>query len=92
MLIGIARKFASCGYAVFAMDLPGLGLSEGLHCYIPSFDALVDDVVEHYSKVLGMNFGLNLKTHMLHMTEQDKTGYDMIGLVCTRLDITRQTF
>ncbi|KAJ1412751.1 Serine aminopeptidase, S33 [Sesbania bispinosa] len=48
---GIARKLASSGYAVFAMDYPGFGLSEGLHCYIPSFDELVDDVIEQYSKI-----------------------------------------
>ncbi|XP_022759245.1 caffeoylshikimate esterase-like isoform X2 [Durio zibethinus] len=48
---GIARKLASWGYGVFAMDYPGFGLSEGLHCYIPSFDTLVDDVIEQYSKV-----------------------------------------
>ncbi|BAU01639.1 uncharacterized protein HKW66_Vig0148980 [Vigna angularis] len=48
---GIARKLASSGYAVFAMDYPGFGLSEGLHCFVPSFDGLVDDVIEHYSKI-----------------------------------------
>ncbi|XP_073148889.1 caffeoylshikimate esterase isoform X2 [Henckelia pumila] len=48
---GIARKLASSGYGVFALDYPGFGLSEGLHGYIPSFDKLVDDVIEHYSKV-----------------------------------------
>ncbi|XP_028794441.1 caffeoylshikimate esterase-like isoform X2 [Neltuma alba] len=48
---GIARKLVSAGYGAFAMDYPGFGLSEGLHCYIPSFDTLVDDVIEHYSKV-----------------------------------------
>ncbi|CAI9110679.1 OLC1v1010748C4 [Oldenlandia corymbosa var. corymbosa] len=48
---GIARKFASAGYGVFAMDYPGFGLSEGLHGYIPSFDGLVDIVIEHYSKI-----------------------------------------
>ncbi|VVA33859.1 PREDICTED: caffeoylshikimate esterase [Prunus dulcis] len=48
---GIARKLASYGYGVFAMDYPGFGLSEGLHCHIPSFDILVDDVIEHYSNV-----------------------------------------
>ncbi|KAK7316188.1 hypothetical protein VNO77_35008 [Canavalia gladiata] len=48
---GIARKLALSGYGVFAMDYPGFGLSEGLHCYIPSFDGLVDDVIEHYSKI-----------------------------------------
>lgn len=51
---GIARKLASYGYGVFAMDYPGFGLSEGLHCHIPSFDILVDDVIEHYSNVKGM--------------------------------------
>ncbi|XP_061359261.1 caffeoylshikimate esterase isoform X2 [Gastrolobium bilobum] len=48
---GIARNLASSGYGVFAMDYPGFGLSEGLHCYIPSFDRLVDDVIEQYSKI-----------------------------------------
>ncbi|KAK6125213.1 hypothetical protein DH2020_041038 [Rehmannia glutinosa] len=47
----IARKLASCDYGVFAMDYPGFGLSEGLHGYIPKFDRIVDDVIEHYSKV-----------------------------------------
>lgn len=47
---GIARKLASFGYGVVAMDYPGFGLSEGLHGYIPSFDKLVDDVIEHYRK------------------------------------------
>jgi len=36
------------------MDYPGFGLSDGLHGYIPSFETLVDDVIEHYSKVKGM--------------------------------------
>ncbi|XP_065631836.1 caffeoylshikimate esterase isoform X3 [Quercus suber] len=48
---GIARKLVSSGYGVFAMDYPGFGLSEGLHCYISSFDMLVDDVIEQYSKI-----------------------------------------
>ncbi|KAL5726123.1 acylglycerol lipase [Ranunculus cassubicifolius] len=48
---GIARKLASSGYGVFAMDYPGFGLSDGLHGYVPSFDLIVDDVIEHYSKV-----------------------------------------
>ncbi|XP_057445543.1 caffeoylshikimate esterase-like isoform X2 [Lotus japonicus] len=48
---GVARKLASSGYGVFAMDYPGFGLSEGLHGFIPSFDELVDDVIEQYSKI-----------------------------------------
>ena len=51
--LGVAMKLASCGYGVFAMDYPGFGLSEGLHGYIPNFDCLVDDVVEHFSKIKG---------------------------------------
>ncbi|KAL7141704.1 hypothetical protein ABFS83_08G071200 [Erythranthe nasuta] len=50
---GIARKLACSGYGVFAMDYPGFGLSEGLHGYVPKFDWIVDDVIEHYSKVKG---------------------------------------
>ncbi|KAH9294009.1 hypothetical protein KI387_040787, partial [Taxus chinensis] len=52
---GVAKKLAASGYGVFAMDYPGSGLSEGLHCYIPSFDRLVDDVIEHYSKIRAMS-------------------------------------
>ncbi|PON87855.1 Alpha/Beta hydrolase fold containing protein [Trema orientale] len=48
---GLARKLALNGYGVFAMDYPGFGLSEGLHCYIPSFDRLADDAIEHYARV-----------------------------------------
>ncbi|KAJ8436641.1 LOW QUALITY PROTEIN: hypothetical protein Cgig2_029887 [Carnegiea gigantea] len=47
----MARKLASAGYGVHAMDYPGFGLSDGLHGYIPSFDRLVDDVIEQYSKI-----------------------------------------
>jgi hypothetical protein len=31
---GLARALAVAGYAVFGMDYPGFGLSEGLHGYI----------------------------------------------------------
>ncbi|XP_042413953.1 caffeoylshikimate esterase-like [Zingiber officinale] len=48
---GISKKIASAGYGVFAMDYPGFGLSEGLHGYIPSFDLLVDDVIECFSRI-----------------------------------------
>lgn len=48
---GIARKIAAAGYAVFAVDHPGFGLSDGLHGYIPSFDDLVDNAIEQFSKI-----------------------------------------
>ncbi|KAL6010875.1 hypothetical protein ACLOJK_001317 [Asimina triloba] len=48
---GIAKRIAVAGYGVYALDYPGFGLSEGLHGYIPSFDILAEDVIEHYTKV-----------------------------------------
>ncbi|XP_014512154.1 caffeoylshikimate esterase isoform X1 [Vigna radiata var. radiata] len=48
---GIAKRIAAFGYGVYAMDYPGFGLSDGLHGYIPDFDDLVNDVIEHYSKI-----------------------------------------
>ncbi|XXG65227.1 hypothetical protein AAC387_Pa05g2983 [Persea americana] len=50
---GIAKKIAASGYGVYAMDYPGFGLSDGLHGYIPSFDEMVDDVIEHYTNIKG---------------------------------------
>jgi len=58
LCLGIAKKFASSGYGVFALDYPGFGLSEGLHGYIPSFDSLVNDVAEHFSKIKGVKLPL----------------------------------
>ncbi|MCL7024647.1 hypothetical protein MKW94_020104 [Papaver nudicaule] len=46
---GIARAIAAAGYGVYAVDHPGFGLSEGLHGYIPSFDDLVDNVIERFN-------------------------------------------
>lgn len=50
---GIAKRVAASGYGVYAIDYPGFGLSEGLHGYIPSFDELVDDVIELYTNIKG---------------------------------------
>ncbi|KDP29415.1 hypothetical protein JCGZ_18336 [Jatropha curcas] len=50
---GIAKRLAVCGYIIYALDHPGFGLSEGLHGYIPSFDDLVDNVIEQYTKIKG---------------------------------------
>lgn len=52
-LSGIAKHIAASGYAVYALDHPGFGLSEGLHGYIPSFDELAYNVIENYSKIKG---------------------------------------
>ena len=49
----VAHQLASAGYAVFAMDYEGFGLSAGLHCYVPSFNRIVEDVVEFTSKLKG---------------------------------------
>ena len=54
MIADVAHQLASAGYAVFAMDYEGFGLSAGLHCYVPSFNRLVEDVVEFTRKLKGM--------------------------------------
>lgn len=55
---GIARRIAASGFGVYAMDFEGFGLSEGLHGYVPSFDDLVDDVIEYSTKIKGMAFNI----------------------------------
>jgi pimeloyl-ACP methyl ester carboxylesterase len=52
-LSGIAKRIAAAGYAVYAMDYPGFGLSYGLHGYIASFDGMVEHVIEQYSRIKG---------------------------------------
>jgi hypothetical protein len=42
------------------MDYPGFGLSYGLHGYIPSFDGMVDHVIEQYNRIKGL-WSYNLK-------------------------------
>ncbi|CAL5350155.1 unnamed protein product [Camellia sinensis] len=49
----IAKHIAASGYGVYAIDHPGFGLSEGLHGYIPSFDDIVDNVIEQYTLIKG---------------------------------------
>ena len=68
--LGVARKLASSGYGVFAMDYPGFGLSDGLHGYIPSFENLVDDVIEHFSRIKGEIYFLPLDfiSHRNHVS------------------------
>ncbi|XP_052726078.1 caffeoylshikimate esterase isoform X2 [Vigna angularis] len=92
---GIARRIAASGYGVFAMDYPGFGLSEGLHGYIPNFDYLVDDVIEHYTKIkvrpdlrdlprfiLGQSMGgaVSLKVHLREPDDWD--GMILVAPMC----------
>ncbi|XP_014519477.1 caffeoylshikimate esterase [Vigna radiata var. radiata] len=96
---GIARRIAASGYAVFAMDYPGFGLSEGLHGYIPNFDYLVDDVIEHYTKIkvrpdlrdlprfiLGQSMGgaVSLKVHLREPDDWD--GMILVAPMCKIAD------
>lgn len=52
---GIAKHIASCGYAVYAIDHPGFGLSEGLHGYVSSFDDIIDNVIEQFTIIKGVD-------------------------------------
>ncbi|KAJ4884659.1 alpha/beta-Hydrolases superfamily protein [Raphanus sativus] len=50
---GVAKQLAGSGYGVYAIDHPGFGLSDGLHGHIPSFDDLVENAIEQFSKMKG---------------------------------------
>lgn len=52
--LGAAIRLAKAGFGVYGMDYEGHGKSEGLHGYVPSFDAVVTDCSNHYSKICGM--------------------------------------
>ncbi|KAK1280183.1 hypothetical protein QJS04_geneDACA003029 [Acorus gramineus] len=91
---GIARRIAAAGYGVHALDYPGFGLSEGLHGYIPSFDGMVDHIVEHYSTLkeregkklpwflLGQSMGgaVALKVHLKQLRDWD--GIILVAPMC----------
>ncbi|KAJ8548298.1 hypothetical protein K7X08_030767 [Anisodus acutangulus] len=51
--IRLEEYIAAAGYAVYAIDHPRFGLSDGLHGYIPEFDGIVDNVNEQYVKIKG---------------------------------------
>ncbi|XP_031110124.1 caffeoylshikimate esterase-like [Ipomoea triloba] len=48
---GAAIRLAKAGFGVYGMDYEGHGKSEGLHGYVPSFDVVVTDCSNHYSKI-----------------------------------------
>ncbi|XP_038705486.1 caffeoylshikimate esterase isoform X2 [Tripterygium wilfordii] len=92
---GIAKRIAASGYCVYALDYPGFGLSGGLHGYIPSFDELVDDVIEQYTRIkgrpelrglprfiLGQSMGgaVTLKVHLKEPREWD--GVILVAPMC----------
>ncbi|KAK1286652.1 hypothetical protein QJS10_CPB20g00866 [Acorus calamus] len=48
---GTMTRLATAGYAVHGIDYEGHGKSSGLQAYIPSFDALVDDCLDHFTSI-----------------------------------------
>ncbi|OVA04982.1 Alpha/beta hydrolase fold-1 [Macleaya cordata] len=96
---GIAKAIAASGYGVYAVDHPGFGLSEGLHGYIPSFDDLVDNVIERYNIIkerpeakglprflLGQSMGgaVAIKVHLKQPTAWD--GVILVAPMCKIAD------
>ena len=49
----VAVRMASAGYLIFGIDYENHGCSEGLHGYIPRFDALAEDVVAFCDQLRG---------------------------------------
>ncbi|KAL6187966.1 hypothetical protein ACLB2K_039361 [Fragaria x ananassa] len=94
---GIARRIAQSGYAVYAVDYPGFGLSEGLHGYISDFDELVDDVIEQFTSIKGRSEVKGLPFFIMgesmggavalkiHLKEPDK--WDGVILVAPMYDV-----
>ncbi|KAF3326676.1 Caffeoylshikimate esterase [Carex littledalei] len=78
---GIAKQIAHAGYAVYAMDYPGFGLSYGLHGYIPSFDGMVDHVIEQYNRIKGRKELKGLRHFLL--------GQSMGGAVALKVHLKR---
>ncbi|KAF9591374.1 hypothetical protein IFM89_004059 [Coptis chinensis] len=78
---GIAKIIALSGYAIYAIDHPGFGLSEGLHGYIPSFDELVDNVIERYRNIKGKSEASKLPRFLL--------GQSMGGAVALKAHLKR---
>ncbi|GAB4836525.1 hypothetical protein Ancab_001437 [Ancistrocladus abbreviatus] len=48
---GTAMRLVKAGYGVYGIDYIGHGKSGGLHGYVPSFDALVDECSAHFTTV-----------------------------------------
>ncbi|KAG0538983.1 hypothetical protein BDA96_03G283300 [Sorghum bicolor] len=79
---GIAKRIAAAGYAVYAMDYPGFGMSYGLHGYIASFDGMVDHVIEQYARIRGMKEVCELPHFLL--------GQSMGGAVALKVHLKQQ--
>ncbi|CAO2198042.1 unnamed protein product [Urochloa humidicola] len=79
---GITKRIAAAGYAVYAMDYPGFGLSYGLHGYIASFDGMVDHVIEQYARIRGMKEVRELPHFLL--------GQSMGGAVALKVHLKQQ--
>ncbi|RLM92796.1 caffeoylshikimate esterase [Panicum miliaceum] len=79
---GIAKRIAAAGYAVYAMDYPGFGLSYGLHGYIANFDGMVDHVIEQYARIRGMKEVRELPHFLL--------GQSMGGAVALKIHLKQE--
>lgn len=48
---GTGKRLVKAGYGVYGIDYIGHGKSDGLHGYVPSFEELVQDCADHFTKV-----------------------------------------
>lgn len=61
----VAVCLAQSGFLVYGMDYEGHGSSQGLHAYIPSFNTIVDDVVEFTEALRNVPHLSPLPLHLL---------------------------
>lgn len=94
----VAISLAQAGFAVFAMDYEGHGRSQGLHVYIPSFNVIVNDVIEFCDKVKGKDEFKGLPSFLygesmggavalkIHLRQPGWTGIVLVAPMCKIAD------
>jgi len=59
-------RLAKAGYAVFGIDYEGHGKSDGIRCYIKSFEDIVNDCATFFKSVAGM-YNWDLFMHAIYL-------------------------
>lgn len=84
--IDAGTRLAKSGFGVYGIDYEGHGKSDGLQGYVNSFDALVDDCFDHYSKISGKYFLFFIRLNQSRIEKVDfyerNISYDQTQFYC----------